>query len=106
MRASQHGRTASTKSLKPTLVLDEDGLAGGDHREGGVIEGVDVELELDTGEVGRDTIPADRERAGRDLAVQDGAVLEDLKILRARVGNSSGDLDVVDGVDVGRGCPC
>ncbi len=85
-------------------MLDEDGLAGGDHREGGVVERVNVELELDTGEVGRDTIPADRELASRNLAIQDSAVLEDLDILRARVGHYSGDLDVVDGVDVSRGC--
>lgn len=91
--------------MEPTLVFDKDGLASGDHREGGVVERVYVELKLDTSEVGRDTIPADRERAGWDLAVQDGAVLEDLEILRARVCHSSGDLDVVDGVDVSRGCP-
>lgn len=84
-------------------MLDEDGLAGGDDHERRVVEGVEIELELNTGEVGDDAVSADREGAGRRVAVEDSAVLEDLEILGPRVSHRSSDLDVVDRVHIGRG---
>ena len=86
-----------------TLVFDHDGLPGGDDNEGGIVEGVDVHLELDAREVGCDAVLADFEGAGGKIAIEDGAVLDDIDGLGSSVSHSGGDLDVVDGVDISRG---
>ena len=85
-------------------MLNDDGLAGRDRHVSRVTEGLKVELELDTSEVRSDAILADGERARRELVVENGAELEDLDRLGARVRHSGGDLDVLDGVNLRGRC--
>ena len=50
-------------------MLDDHSLAGGNNDVGSVAESLEVELELDTSEVCRGAVLADRKRAGRVLKV-------------------------------------
>lgn len=62
-------------------MLDRNSLPSRDHDVGRVARGLEIDLELDTGEVRGVAVPVDRERASRELVVEDRAVLEDLECL-------------------------
>ena len=84
-------------------MVDDDGLPGGNHDEGRLVGLRKVDLELDASEVRLDAVLGDCEGAGGEVAVEDGAVLEDLECLGAGVSNGGRDLDVADGSDLRRG---
>ena len=87
-------------STELTLVLHDDGLASGNDDIGSVVDGLEVNLELDTGEVGDEAVLADRKGARRVVVVENCAELEHLDILGTGVRDGSGDLDVVDRVNL------
>ena len=87
-------------STELTLVLHDDGLASGNDDIGSVVDGLEVDLELDTGEVGDEAVLADRKGARRVVVVENCAELEHLDILGTGVRDGSGDLDVVDRVNL------
>ena len=84
------------------FVLDDDGLACRDGDERRVSHPLEVDLHLDPGKVGGNTVLADGERTRRVMVVEDSAEFEDLDCLRARVRYGGGDLDVSDRVNVRR----
>ena len=85
-----------------TFVLHSDGLAGGYDNEGGVIRLGEVDLHLDAREVGGLAILQNFERTSREVCIENRAVLQDLNVLRACVGDRGGDLDLLDGMYVRR----
>ena len=77
-------------------MLDDEGLPGGNGDERRVSHPCEVDLHLDTGEVGSDAVLADGERTRRVAVVENSAEFEDLDRLRARVCHGGGDFDVSD----------
>ena len=81
---------------RQTFVLNSDGLASGNDNEGRVISLREVNLHLDAREVGGLAILQNLERTSREVCIKHCAVLQDLDVLRACVGDNGGDLNLLD----------